>query len=323
MKNPATLVFLSFLLAGAAAAQCGNTINWTDASCQVISGAQQLTTAIVNGVNDPRAWTVVSRHGEYAQNETECNVPSALSLANSNLTVTTTVSAYACGNFDPTTGNISTTPASWPYSTGDIQWNTFNFTYGTVIVRARFPSQNTGLWPAIWFLGSNCQNANKYTGDTGTGGCPNVGQTGYREIDMLEFYGPSPNPWPQANVIYPSGLGTSTYRQSPINDGNFHVYTMSWLPSTLSFFVDGSPGPVYNGSQWIPNLPLFLIMQIQTANAPGPPNNANLPASMSVDYVKVCNTNYTAAQCTAAASNDANVIFYDDFTSSGLVLTLG
>src|SRR5580692_6918987 len=35
------------------------------------------------------AWTVISRHGEYAQNETECNVPQMVSVANSLLTITT------------------------------------------------------------------------------------------------------------------------------------------------------------------------------------------------------------------------------------------
>jgi hypothetical protein len=35
------------------------------------------------------------------------------------------------------------------------------------------------------------------------------------------------------------------------------------------------------------------------------------------DYVKVCNGTITAAQCTAATANDANVIFYDDFNATG------
>ena len=32
--------------------------------------------------------------------------------------------------------------------------------------------------------------------------------------------------------------------------------------------------------------------------------------------MKVCNTNYTRSQCEAAASNDPNVIFYDDFNGA-------
>ena len=40
---------------------------------------------------------------------------------------------------------------------------------------------------------------------------------------------------------------------------------------------------------------------------------------MVIDYVKVCDSSYTAAQCTAAQTDgsDAHVIFYDDFNGSG------
>src|SRR5579884_3698277 len=67
---------------------CGDTLNWTSTTCQVI-GSGSLSSAMVNGVNDPNAWTVISRHGEYGQSETECNVPSAITQAGSELTITT------------------------------------------------------------------------------------------------------------------------------------------------------------------------------------------------------------------------------------------
>ena len=34
------------------------------------------------------AWTVISRHGEYAQNETECNVPQEVTVGNGMLDIT-------------------------------------------------------------------------------------------------------------------------------------------------------------------------------------------------------------------------------------------
>ena len=61
-----TSLFLLALLLGAttASAQCGNTIAWNNPSCQIIGSGSVLP-----------QWTVISRHGEYAQGETECNIP--------------------------------------------------------------------------------------------------------------------------------------------------------------------------------------------------------------------------------------------------------
>ena len=149
---------------------CGDTLNWTSSTCQVI-GSGSLNTALVNGQKDPNAWTVISRYGEYAQNETECNIPGAITQADDNVTITTTAHSYTCGDwYGPAPGTRRTAPSSWPYSTGGMQWNTFNFQYGTVILRGRMPSSVTNLWPAFWLLGSNC----KFTGDTANVGdvCP-------------------------------------------------------------------------------------------------------------------------------------------------------
>ena len=267
---------------------CGDTLDWTSSVCQQIG----------SGSLNPE-WTVVSRHGEYAQNETECNTPGAISAEDS-LVINTSAQSYRCGDFN-TDGSIRTTPASWPYTTGDIQWNNFSFQHGTVTVRAKFPKQDTGLWPAVWFLATNCQNTNKYSGDTGFGGCPNIGTSGYQEIDMLEFMGPT-GYWPQANFFNPSGGHECKYNQSPINDGNFHTYIMTWTASALSFTVDGaSSGCSYTSG--VPNGAMFMIIQTQTttnSNA-GPPNKANLPAQLTVEFVQV-------------QDQSGKTIFYDDFT---------
>ena len=152
---------------GTPSSQCGLTLNWTDPSCQVI-GSGSLGSA----------WSVISRHGEYAQSEDECNIPSALSVAGSMVTVTANAVSTSCRDFNPTNGNPTTNSTGpWHYTTGDFEWNTFNFLYGTIVFRMQFPNKNTQLWPAIWMMGTNCQNPNKYTGDPGTGGCPLLGAT--------------------------------------------------------------------------------------------------------------------------------------------------
>lgn len=291
---------------------CGNTLNWTDPSCQLIaSGA--LNTALVNGIPDSSAWTVISRHGEYAQSENECNVPGAISVANSSLGITTTASTYTCGNFNAN-GSINTTPASWPYSTGDVQWNRFNFTYGTIIARLKLPAQNTGTWPAIWMIGSNCQDANKYSGDPGFDGCPTLGSAGYREIDLLECFQGN---WCNFNVFNPGQINGLPSTCNTVSDTNYHVLVTSWTAGSITQTLDGSSTCSLSGSG-VPNAAMVLIMQIQTQPNPpeGPPVNANLPANMYIDYVKVCDTNLSVAQCSAAANNAPGVIFYDDFTNS-------
>ena len=143
-------------------------------------------------------WTIINRHGEYSQNETECNIPQQVSVANG-LTITTAAQNWVCGDFHPD-GTVWHTPSSWPYITGDIQWTNLNFTYGTVEIRAKFPDQHTSLWPATWLLGSNCQSTNPFTGETGVGNCPNLGSAGYTEIDMTECYGSG---WCQFHVCRP------------------------------------------------------------------------------------------------------------------------
>jgi hypothetical protein len=112
------LFFLGSALCALANAQngCGDTLNWTSSTCQVI-GAGQLNTAMVNGANDPNAWTVISRHGEYGQNETECNLPSAItqsSAAQGELVITTSSRAATCGGWNQD-GAVREPPSSFPF----------------------------------------------------------------------------------------------------------------------------------------------------------------------------------------------------------------
>lgn len=291
---------------------CGNTLNWTNSQCQQIA-AGSLDTAMVNGVNDPNAWTVVSRHGEYMQAENECNVPGAVSVANGALTIKTKFLSTNCGDFDPTTGARcsglgSPCPGAFPYTTGDVQWNTFSFKYGVVVFRAQFPTYQTSTWPAVWMLGSNCQNSNKYTGDTGLNGCPNVGHAGYVEIDNAEFAGGAAE-WGRFNIANPDWNWAQPYATAPV-DGNYHVFGTVWTATGTTQYMDDQ---VESSTSQTPNANMFLIVQTQTGGMGGNPISSLLPAYLNVDYVKVCNSNYSLSQCENAAPTDPNVIFWDDF----------
>jgi beta-glucanase (GH16 family) len=203
-----------------------------------------------------------------------------VSVANSLLTITTAVGPAICGDFN-IDGSVRTPPSSWPYITGDIQWNILNFTYGTVTIRGKMPAQSTSLWPAFWLLGSNCQNSNKFSGDTGFGGCPNLGQSSYTEIDMVECYGSG---WCQFHTANPSfGIGNGCDATYAV-DTNIHTFQTVWTPTSIKQYMDGVLETTCKQSL---SNPMFLIMQIQTGGVGGTPNNALLPANMEVDFVKI------------------------------------
>ena len=234
------------------------------------------------------AWTTIARHWEYAQSETECNVPQQVSVTNSLLTITTAVGPGTCGDFN-IDGTVRHAPSSWPYITGDVQWQSLNFTYGTVTVRAKFPAQSTELWPAIWLLGANCQNTNPFTADVGYDTCPSISSSSYAEIDMVEC---DLNNWCQlalANLANTGSGGTGFPTCGYPVDGNFHIFTLTWTANAVAVAVDGQPtGCSYNSPAWtIPSTPMFLIIQTQTGGVGGTPNDATLPANFQVDFVKV------------------------------------
>ena len=220
-------------------------------------------------------WTVISRHGEYSQSETECNIPSMVSV-NNGLTITTEAQSASCGDY-------FTAPSSWPYITGDIQWATLNFLYGTIEIEAKFPSVNTSLWPATWLLGTNCQYTNPLTGNTGVTinghTCPDIGTSGYTEIDMTECYGSSG--WCQFHVANPSfGKCDANYTV----DTNWHTFTTVWSATGITQAMDGKQAATC--SQKLGN-PMFLLIQTQTGGAGGTPSNSHLPATLGVEHVKV------------------------------------
>ena len=168
-----------------------------------------------------------------------------------------------------------------------MQWTTFNFTYGTLEVRAQFPPQATGVWPAIWLLGQNCQLTNIYTADTDYDTCPAPGQSGYQEIDTVECI--PGGPWCHF-ATYNGSLAAETDICHFSVDTNWHVYTMVWTSGSLSLALDGQALPGCSvGGNAVPSNPVFLIMQTQTASGGGfgPPNNALLPTTFNIDYVKV------------------------------------
>ena len=73
------------------------------------------------------------------------------------------------------------------------------------------------------------------------------------------------------------------------SDANWHVFKLTWNAAAISMAVDGIPTGCSFANTGLKG-PMFLIMQTQTTTAnglSGLPDNANLPATFQIDYVKV------------------------------------
>ena len=287
---------------------CGNTLTSANPACQII-GAGSLNPW----------WTVISRHGEYGQGETECNIPQMVTQSPGLLQIWTYFQAYTCGAFNDD-GTVLRTPQSWPYSTGDIQWTSLNFTYGTVISSIRLPDYHSFVWPSLWFMDSLCQVENIYSGDPDSVTCPSYNTPTYRELDQVEAipFGSTGGGWWETNVHTGTSNPGCGWNQNPI-DTNFHTVQMIWQPGSITQTIDGvDNGCSFSGSS-VPSGPLFAIFQTQTADDPGPPVNSTLPVYVGMQFLKVCTTTDgscasipVAAPC-AGNCSDPRVIFYDDF----------
>ena len=165
--------------------------------------------------------------------------------------------------------------------------NKVSWTYGKIEVRARLP-KGTGLWPAIWMLGDNIDEA----------GWPKCG-----EIDIMEHVGFAPN-----NVFatihtqaYNWMTSTQKTRDSYIQDpyGVFHVYSVEWTPEAIDLMLDGV---VYNrvvnehktDDEWPFHRSQFLILNVAIGGALGGQHGIDdsvFPQRMIVDYVRVYQKN--------------------------------
>jgi beta-glucanase (GH16 family) len=158
-----------------------------------------------------------------------------------------------------------------------------SFQYGRMEIRAKLPS-GTGIWPAIWMLGSN------YTSI----GWPDCG-----EIDIMEYVGYQPNTV-HATIHNLSGYGSngngSSYELITCEE-EFHNYGIIWTEYKISFYVDSTDNiihtyapPVKNEENWPFDQPAFFILNVAVGGDWGGAqgiDNSIFPQSMEIDYVRV------------------------------------
>lgn len=159
-----------------------------------------------------------------------------------------------------------------------------SWTYGRFEIRAKLPC-TLGTWPAIWMLG--------------TGGVwPNDG-----EIDIMEQKGFSAAEKRQVlgtvhTLDNNAGNSLGDYQSLPNACTDFNTYQMQWDANKVVIGVNGIDYFTYNNplngsrSQWPFDRAQYLLLNVAVGGVlGGAVDNANLPASMEVDYVRVYRKN--------------------------------
>jgi beta-glucanase (GH16 family) len=160
-----------------------------------------------------------------------------------------------------------------------------SWTYGFWEIRAKLPC-GLGTWPAIWTLGTG-------------GRWPDDG-----EIDIMEQKGTSAAEkqqilgtihsraynWQGGTLGVAKGATRSLFNACT----DFNNYQMTWDADSITIGVNGSNYFQYvnpkNGDirQWPFNAPQYLLLNLAIGgDLGGAVNNAQLPAQMEVDYVRV------------------------------------
>ncbi len=168
----------------------------------------------------------------------------------------------------------------------------FDFKYGRVEVRAKFPTAS-GAWPAIWTLGRWYE-------------WPFNG-----EIDIFEYY---------SSYIYANACWGSNKRWNGVWDsaryplatikGNdtewedrFHIWRMDWNENEINLYLDdmllntidvtstwnGSPSDLPDGKGTNPfrNHPHYILLNLAIGSNGGTPDDSAFPLFYYIDYVRV------------------------------------
>jgi beta-glucanase (GH16 family) len=230
-----------------------------------IASAQYSFDDEFNGTSlDTTVWVPLNRPGDSSGSEQQYYLPSNETVSGGNLAIT-------C--------KLDFSQPGYGYTSEMIQWRSFNFTYGTVEIRAKMAG-GKGTWSTLWLLGSNCQQTNVHSADN-VPPC-NWPQPGSDEIDIAEVY----RDLTTVHESVRSGSSFYTYPASTTDvSQNWHVYKLIWAPGSLTWIIDGVT--TYTVTSGVPSNPMFLLIDIALGGAGGAIDNSTLPQTMLIDYVRV------------------------------------
>jgi beta-glucanase (GH16 family) len=168
-----------------------------------------------------------------------------------------------------------------------VTYNTANWRYGRIEVRAKLPT-GKGMWPAIFMLGKNIEV---------------VGWPACGEIDIMENVGFDPDKiyhviHTQAyNAILKNQKSSATLIHRPYED--FHIYAIEWLENKIDFFIDEKRYFTFENEAtgwetWPFAEEFYLIINAAFGGILGGLNGVDdsiLPQRFYIDYVRVYKRN--------------------------------
>lgn len=180
-----------------------------------------------NGTSlDTAKWTIVTGGEGHSQAKYTAN---NVSVANGYLDLRTRRHCTTTSSDALTDANFSTAPCASGkltiYSSGQV-WTNNILTSGRIEVRAKLPSTQLGLWPAIWLRNQ-------------TGWCnPNYG-----ELDVMEWYGDQPT-IDTATTHITCANNATIHRAHNLNTGtdvssSWHTWGMTWSTTGVAYTFDG------------------------------------------------------------------------------------
>lgn len=156
------------------------------------------------------------------------------------------------------------------------------WTHGRFEARIKVPG-GSGMWPAFWML------PNTSVAWPASGEIDIEEMTGQRSMFQLGsiHYGSS-------NANHQS-ITSQILKQPDTWGSDFHVYAVEWSANKISWYVDDllyaskTPADMANPADWtFENYQYYLILNLAVGgNLGGAVNDAALPQSMQVDYVRV------------------------------------
>jgi beta-glucanase (GH16 family) len=153
------------------------------------------------------------------------------------------------------------------------------FKYGRIEARVKVPT-GVGSWPAVWMLGTDIHD-NPW---------PACG-----EIDIIEARGCAPREV-IGTVHGPgycadNGRGTSIWLEADLSD-DFHVFAIEWLPSGITWYLDGekyfstSPEDIAP-LEWVFDHEFYLLINLAIGGGfAGPIEDSLMEADFVLDYIR-------------------------------------
>lgn len=159
------------------------------------------------------------------------------------------------------------------------------FQYGRIEARLKMPA-GEGTWPAFWALGA----------DIDSSAWPSSG-----EIDFVEALGRTPRTV-YGTVHGPgysgsNGISGDITLSKPLSSA-FHVYTVDWLPDSITWKIDGKVFHKVTKSdvgekEWVFNKPFFLLANVAMGGNFGGMVGPSFKSSSSflIDYIRISKIN--------------------------------